>query len=153
MDATDLRILAALQEDATGSVAEIGTRAGVSQTPCWKRIKRLEQRGVIAKRVVVLDGPSVGLHLVGYVHVRADKHTEDWLRAFAAGVDSIPEIVECHRMTGDIDYLLKIVAPNMAGYDSIYKRLIKIVDMSDVSVAFSMECLKETTALPLDYAD
>ena len=152
MDDTDRRIIAALQADSDGSIAAIAARAGVSQTPCWKRIKRLEQRGIIRKRVALIDAESVGLNLVGYVQIRAAEHSEKWLKKFAGAVGKIPEIVECHRMTGDIDYLLKIVAPDMAGYDAIYQRLINAIEMSDVSVSFSMERLKETTELPLAYA-
>ena len=152
LDDIDKRILAALQADSTGSIADIAERAGVSQTPCWKRIRKLEDRGIIRKRVALLDADTLGLPLVGYVQIRTAHHTEAWLTAFSAGVQNIPEIVECHRMTGDVDYLLKIVAPDMAGYDAIYKKLIKIADLSDVSVSFSMERLKETTELPLEYA-
>ena len=153
MDEIDRRILAALQADASGSVAAVAERAGVSQTPCWKRIKKLEEQGVIRKRVALLDADQVGLHLVGYIQIKAVEHTEKWLNKFTAAVRKIPEIVECHRMTGDIDYLLKVVAPDMAGYDTIYKRLINTIDMSDVSVGFSMERIKETTELPLTYTD
>ncbi len=152
LDDVDKRILAALQADAEGPVAAVAERAGVSQTPCWKRIKRLEANGVIRKRVALVDAASVGLHLVGYVQIRASEHSDKWLKRFTAAVNRIPEIVECHRMTGDVDYLLKIVAPDMAGYDAIYKQLINAIEMSDVSVGFSMERLKETTELPLTYA-
>lgn len=152
MDATDLRILAALQRDASGSVSEIAERAGVSQTPTWKRIKRLEQEGVIKKRVVVLDADALNLKLVGYVQVRTSQHNDAWLKRFAAAIQKIPEVVECHRMAGDIDYLLKVVAPDMAGYDAIYKNLIRLAELSDVSASFSMEQIKQTTELPLSYA-
>jgi Lrp/AsnC family transcriptional regulator len=152
MDAIDLRILAALQRDASGSVSEVADRAGVSQTPAWKRIKRLEQAGVIKKRVVVLDADALNLKLVGYVQVRTSQHTDAWLKRFAAAIQKIPEVVECHRMAGDIDYLLKVVAPDMAGYDAIYKNLIRLAELSDVSASFSMEQIKQTTELPLSYA-
>lgn len=151
MDATDLRILAALQRDASGSVAEIADRAGISQTPAWKRIKRLEEDGVITKRVVVLDADKLNLKLVGYVQIRTSQHSDAWLKRFAAAVQKIPEIVECHRMAGEVDYMLKIVAPDMTGYDTIYKSLIRLVELSDVSASFSMEQIKQTTELPLSY--
>lgn len=151
MDATDLRILAALQRDASGSVAEIADRAGISQTPAWKRIKRLEEDGVITKRVVVLDPDRLNLKLVGYVQIRTSQHSDAWLKRFAAAVQKVPEIVECHRMAGEVDYLLKIVAPDMAGYDTIYRNLIRLVELSDVSASFSMEQIKQTTELPLSY--
>ncbi|MEM9422044.1 MAG: Lrp/AsnC family transcriptional regulator [Pseudomonadota bacterium] len=153
MDNVDKRILAALQTDASGSVAIIAEHAGVSQTPCWKRIKKLEERGFIRSRVALLDPEKVGLHLVGYIQIKAVEHTEKWLKKFTTAVRNIPEITECHRMTGEIDYLLKVMAPDMAGYDAIYKRLINAIDMSDVSVGFSMERIKETTELPLNYAE
>ncbi|MGF1544274.1 MAG: Lrp/AsnC family transcriptional regulator [Parvularculaceae bacterium] len=152
LDAIDLAILAALQENADASIAEVAAQAGVSQTPCWKRIKKMQAAGVIEKKVALVDPAAVGLKLVGYVHIRTAHHTEAWARKFSEAVKRIPEVVECHRMTGDIDYLMKIVSPDMEGYDEIYKRLIRIVDLSDVSVSFSMERLKSTTELPLDYA-
>jgi Lrp/AsnC family transcriptional regulator len=133
-------------------VSEVAERAGVSQTPAWKRIKRLEQAGVIKKRVVVLDADALNLKLVGYVQVRTSQHTDAWLKRFAAAIQKIPEVVECHRMAGDIDYLLKVVAPDMAGYDAIYKNLIRLAELSDVSASFSMEQIKQTTELPLSYA-
>lgn len=152
MDDIDKRILQALQTDADASIAEIAERAGVSQTPCWKRIKRLEEKGIIKKRVALLNAEAVGVPMVGFVQIKAGKHSEKWLDGFTSVIGKIPEIVECHRMTGDIDYLLKIVCPDVSGYDDIYKRLIKISELSDVSVSFSMEQLKETTELPLHYA-
>jgi len=153
MDDIDKRILACLQADTHGSIAEIAERAGVSQTPCWKRIKRLEKNGYIRKRIALLSPEALNLRLVGYIRIRAAQHSEAWLKKFAAGIQAIPEIVECHRMTGDIDYLLKIVAPDMAAYDAIYKRLVRIADMAEVNGSFSMEQMKYTTELPLDYAD
>ena len=153
MDRVDRKILEVLQEDASATVAEIAERAGISSTPIWRRIKRLESDGVIARRVTVLDPARLGLNLTGFVLIRINDHNEGWLEKFTHAIDSIPEIVEAHRMAGNIDYILKVVAPDIAGYDEIYKRLIKAIDMSDVSASFSMETLKSTTQLPLDYAD
>ncbi|MEO1252017.1 MAG: Lrp/AsnC family transcriptional regulator [Pseudomonadota bacterium] len=152
MDATDKRILAKLQRDSAASVSEIAESAGLSQTPCWRRIKKLEEDGVIARRVALIDPESVGLNLTAFVAVKAARHDERWLKEFAAHVQAIPEVVELHRMSGDVDYLMKVVCPDMARFDRIYKRLISGAEFSDVSSTFSMERLKETTELPLDYA-
>ncbi|WP_298468817.1 Lrp/AsnC family transcriptional regulator [uncultured Erythrobacter sp.] len=151
MDSIDRKLLRLLQEDSSYTVAEISERIGISSTPVWKRIKRLEESGVIASRVVLLDSQKIGLGLTGFVLVRTNDHSEKWLQQFANVVESIPEIVEMHRMAGDVDYLLKVVAPDIGGYDVIYKRIIKLIDLQDVSASFSMEVVKSTTALPLDY--
>jgi Lrp/AsnC family transcriptional regulator len=151
MDDTDRRILKALQEDCSGSVAEIAERAGVSASPAWRRIKRLEEEGFIRGRVALLDQEKLNLGVTGFVLIRTSRHDQAWLERFAKAVCAIPEVVEVHRMTGEVDYLLKIVAPDIAGYDTIYKRLILAVELTDVSASFSMERLKSTTALPLDY--
>ncbi len=153
MDKIDRKILAVLQADASATVAQIAERSGISSTPIWRRIKRMEAEGIIASRVTLLDPARIGLDLTGYVLIRISDHNADWLRRFVAALEAIPEIVEAHRMAGNIDYILKVVAPDIAGYDAIYKRLIASIDMSDVSASFSMEVLKSTTQLPLDYAD
>ena len=150
MDTIDKKILQALQSDSSGSIADIADRAGVSQTPCWRRIKKLEEAGVIEKRVALLNPKALNLTMTAYVMVKTAHHDENWLRRFSDGVEDIPEIVEIHRMAGDIDYLLKVVAGNMSEYDAIYKRLIQVAELSDVSASFSMECIKTTTQLPLD---
>ncbi|AUN32837.1 Lrp/AsnC family transcriptional regulator [Niveispirillum cyanobacteriorum] len=151
MDQIDRKILAALQSDASGSVAEIAERAGVSQTPAWRRIKRLEDEGIIRKRVALLDPAKLNLGLTGFILIRTATHSEEWLQKFSEGVSRIPEVIELHRMSGDIDYLVKFMVDSIAGYDALYKRLIKVANLSDVSAGFSMECLKYTTELPLDY--
>lgn len=152
MDRTDIRLLSALQADAALTVGELAETVGISTTPVWKRMKRLESQGVIRRRVALLDPRAIGLRLTGYVLIRTDDHSEKWLQAFAAVVLDIPEIVEVHRMAGDVDYILKVVAPDIEGYDRIYKSLIGRVALSDVSASFSMETVKSTTALPLGYA-
>lgn len=152
LDQIDRKILATLQSDASGSVAEIAERAGVSQTPAWRRIKRLEDEGIIRKRVALLDPAKLNLGLTGFILIRTATHSEEWLQKFADGVSRIPEVIELHRMSGDIDYLVKFMVDSIAGYDALYKRLIKVANLSDVSAGFSMECLKYTTELPLDYA-
>ncbi|CAI8443055.1 MAG: DNA-binding transcriptional activator DecR [Halieaceae bacterium] len=149
MDSIDKKILQALQTDCSGSVAEIAERAGVTQTPCWRRIKKLEEMGYIDKRVALLDQKALNLRLTAYVMVKTSQHDQQWLTKFSDGVHDIPEIVEIHRMAGDIDYLLKIVAEDMAEYDRIYKNLIRVAELSDVSASFSMECIKASTELPL----
>ena len=150
MDSIDKKILNALQTDCSGSIADIADRAGVSQTPCWRRIKKLEEAGYIDKRVTLLSPEALNLTMTAYVMVKTAHHDDAWLRRFSDGVQSIPEIIEIHRMAGDIDYLLKVVASDIAEYDAIYKRLITVAELSDVSASFSMECIKTTTELPLD---
>lgn len=151
MDSIDRKILTVLQEDASATVAEIAERAGISSTPIWRRIKRMEADGLIDRRVTLLNPARLGLKLTGFVLIRISDHNAAWLERFVAAVNAIPEIVEAHRMAGNIDYILKVVAPDIAGYDAIYKRLIAAISMNDVSASFSMEVLKSTTQLPLDY--
>ena len=152
MDVIDKKILALLQTDATLSVAEIGQRVGLSQTPCWKRIQRLEAEGVIRGRVALLDPEKLGLGLTVFVSVETGDHSRDWLERFAATVSAMPEVTEFYRMAGDVDYFLRVVVPDIERYDSFYKKLIAKIELSDVSSAFAMEQIKYTTALPLDYA-
>ncbi|WP_033923194.1 Lrp/AsnC family transcriptional regulator [Sphingomonas sp. 37zxx] len=149
LDATDRRILAILQDDATVAIAEIADRVGLSATPCWKRIKRLEREGVIGKRVAILDRDRLGLGVTVIVAIRTAQHSDDWLQTFAEGVSRIPEVVEFYRMSGEIDYLLKIVARDIADYDRIYRKLTKVAPLHDVSSSFAMQEIKSTTALPL----
>lgn len=152
MDDTDKRILAQLQRDASTPLSDIAESVGLSQTPCWRRIRKLEEAGVIARRVALAEPEALGLRLTAFISVRAARHDEAWLARFSAHVRAIPEIVELHRMSGDVDYLMKVVCPDMASFDRIYKRLISGAEFSDVSSTFSMERLKATTELPLDYA-
>ena len=152
MDTIDRKILALLQDDAGITIGEIAERVGLSSTPLWKRIRKMEKSGVIRKKVTLIDQDAVGLKLTGFVSIRTSDHSDAWLAQFGEAVSTIPEIVEVYRMAGEVDYLLKIVAPDMAGYDRIYKRLIDKVKLSDVSASFSMEIVKETHVLPLDYS-
>ncbi len=152
LDRIDRKILTCLQRDATLPVAEIAARVGLSTTPCWRRIQRLERDGVIAGRVALLDPDKLNLGVTVFVHIRTAQHNAAWLEKFAAAVAAIPEIVELYRMSGDIDYLMRVVVPDIAGYDAIYQRLIAAVELSDVSSTFAMERIKHTTALPVDYA-
>jgi len=149
LDAIDRKILAILQADATVPVAEIGDAVGLSATPCWKRIKRFETEGLIERRVAILNRERLGLGVTVIVTIRTSKHNEEWLKVLADGVSKIPEVVEFYRMSGEIDYLLKIVARDIADYDRIYKKLIMVTDLTDVSSSFAMEQIKVTTELPL----
>ncbi|WP_420403186.1 Lrp/AsnC family transcriptional regulator [Nisaea sp.] len=152
MDDIDRRILGLLQEDAALSVAEIGSRVGLSSTPCWRRIQNLEKQGVIRKRVALLDRRAVDVPLTVFVMIRTSQHSEGWLEKFAKGVSDIPEVLEFYRMSGTVDYLLRVVVPSVDAYDAVYKRLISIADLAEVSSSFAMEEIKYTTALPLNYA-
>lgn len=152
MDEIDKKILTLLQADADIALADIAERVGLSTTPCWRRIQNLERSGVIRARVALLDAARINLGATVFVRIRTNRHDLEWLRQFAAAVADIPEIVEVYRMSGEIDYVLKVVVPDIASYDAIYKRLIGAVPMMDVSSNFAMEEIKMTTALPLHYA-
>ena len=149
LDQIDRRLLAILQEDATVAIAELAERVGLSQTPCWKRVKRLQDAGVIMARVALLDREALDLNLTVFVAVKTGRHDEDWLTQFAAGAKSLPEVVEFYRMSGDVDYLLKVVVKDIAAYDRFYKRLIATAPLTDVSSSFAMDQIKFTTALPI----
>jgi Lrp/AsnC family transcriptional regulator len=149
MDAIDRKILTVLQEDASLSVAEIGNRVGLSSTPCWKRIQKLETEGVIQKRVAIVDQDKVGLGVTVFVSVETGDHSGDWLKNFAAVVSAMPEVQEFYRMAGDVDYMLRVVVPDIHGYDAFYKRMIATVPLKNVTSRFAMERIKSTTALPI----
>lgn len=151
MDKRDAQLLALLQEDATIGLSDLAKAVNLSTTPCWRRLQRLRDEGFIRRQVVLCDPAKLNLALTAFVTVRLNHHGDAWTNQFINAVRAIPEIIEIHRMSGDIDYLLKVVVPDIAGYDSVYKRLIKSVDLMDVSAAFSMEVIKQTTALPIDY--
>lgn len=151
MDEFDRKILSLIQSDATLSVADIADKVGLSSTPCWRRIRNLEGSGVIEKRVAILDPAKIGIGVTVFVGVKAGKHAAGWLDEFAAAVQDIEEVVEVYRLSGEIDYLMKIMVPDIAAYDDVYKRLIRKVDFTDVSSFFAMENIKTTTQLPLKY--
>lgn len=151
MDNIDKGILALLQRDASTPIGEIAESVGLSPTPCWRRIKKMEEEGVIRRRVALADYVALNLSLTAFVAVKAAQHSESWLLRFAENVRRIPEVVEFHRMSGDVDYLMKVVCPDMAQFDRVYKKLIAVAEFSDVRSTFSMEQLKYTTELPLDY--
>ena len=149
MDAIDRKILGVLQQDASLSVAEVGNRVGLSSTPCWKRIQKLEAEGVIQKRVAVVDPDKVGLGVSVFVAIETGDHSQDWLKKFANVVGAMPEVMEFYRMAGDVDYMLRVVVADIAGYDAFYKKLIATVPLKNVTSRFAMERIKSTTALPI----
>ena len=149
MDRTDLKILAILQEDASLPVAEIAARVNLSQTPCWRRIQRLEAQGVIERRVAILNPETIGFGISVFVEIEAADHSPQWLEGFAAAVANMPEVMEVYRMAGDIDYLLRVAVGTMAEYDDFYRRLIVEVPLKNVTSRFAMERVKSTTAYPL----
>jgi len=153
MDDIDRKILHSLQEDGSRSLAELAEIAGLSPTPCWRRVQNLEKAGVIKGRVALLDAEKLNVGTTVFVRVKTNQHNYEWLEHFAKAISEIDEVVEFYRMSGDIDYLLRVVVPDIAGYDAVYKRLIKAADLADVSSSFAMEKIKSTTALPLTYTD
>jgi Lrp/AsnC family transcriptional regulator len=151
VDKTDIQILDCLQNDATLAVSEIAKRVGLSTSPCWNRIQRLEAAGVIRSRVGLLDPAALNVGVTAFVSIRTSNHNAAWFEKFSQTVSKAPEVVEFYRMSGDVDYLLRVVVPDIRAYDDFYKRLIDEVDLQDVSSSFAMEEIKYTTALPLDY--
>ncbi len=152
LDEMDIKILRILQEDCTMPVAEIGKRIGLSTTPCWRRIQKLEEDGVIRKRVALLDPASIRTDVTVFVAITTNQHTKEWLERFHAAVNDFPEVVEFYRMSGQVDYMLRVVVPDIHAYDRFYKKLIARIELSDVSSSFAMEQIKFTTALPLEFA-
>lgn len=151
MDRLDRKILRLLQEDATLAVADVAKKVGLSTTPCWRRIQKLEEDGVIKRRVAILDPVRVNARITVFVAVRTSSHSHEWLKRFSEVVQEFPEVIEFYRMSGDIDYLLRVAVPDIAAYDAFYKRLISKIEIRDVSSSFAMEQIKYTTELPLDY--
>jgi Lrp/AsnC family transcriptional regulator len=149
IDAIDRKILRVLQEDASLSVAEIGERVGLSSTPCWKRVQRMEQEGIITGKVALVDQNKIGLGLSVFVSVESDDHSDAWLKKFAAAVSAMPEVIEFYRMAGDVDYVLRVVVADMRSYDIFYKKLISAVALKNVTSRFAMEKIKSVTALPV----
>jgi Lrp/AsnC family transcriptional regulator len=149
LDPIDIKILDLLQTDASQSIADIADKVHLSQNACWRRIKQLEENGIIMRRVALLDPQKLGVGVTVFVTVRAAEHTEKWLENFAAAVRKMPEVVEFYRIAGDVDYLLKLQVADIAAYDRAYKALIRSARLSDVSASFAMEELKRSTAIPL----
>ena len=149
MDAIDRKILAVVQDDTSLSVAEIGQRVGLSSTPCWKRLQRLEADGVITRRVALIDPEKIGLGITVFVSIETGDHSQEWLKRFADVVSGMPEVMEFYRMAGDVDYMLRVVVHDMQSYDIFYKKLIATVPLKNVTSRFAMERIKSTTALPI----
>ena len=150
LDRTDRKILAIMQEDSSLAVADVAQRVGLSQTPCWRRIQRLRADGVIARTVSLVHPEAVGLGLTVFITIEALDHSPDWLDRFTSAVSAMPEVMEVHRMAGDIDYLLRVAVADMAAFDAFYRDLIKAVPLKNVSSHFAMERVKATTAYPID---
>lgn len=149
IDNMDRRILSVLQADATLSMDALAERVALSRNACWRRIKALETAGVIKGRVALVDPKRVGLGLEALVMIRSATHDADWMIRFDRALRSLPEVTAAHRMSGDLDYVLRVQVADMAGYDAFYKRLISQVPVSDISASFVMETLKDSPAVPL----
>lgn len=152
MDKTDRRILDLLQHNGALTVAEIGDRVGLSKAPCWRRIQRLQQTGVIRQVVALLDPKALNVGTTVFVTVKTANHSAAWFNRFVKTLNEIPEVIEIYRMSGDVDYLIRIAVPDIDAYDKLYKKLISAVECLDVSASFALETIKSTTALPLHYA-
>lgn len=152
MDKLDSRILDLLQQNGTLAAHEIAEKVGLSKVPCWRRIKRLEELGVIRQTVALLDAKALNVGTTVFVMMKTANHSAAWFEKFQKAVKEIPEIIEIYRMSGEVDYLMRIVVPDIDAYDRVYKKLISSVDLLDVSASFALETIKSTTALPLHYA-
>jgi Lrp/AsnC family transcriptional regulator len=150
MDGTDQQILELLQADASLSVGDLADRVSISKSACWRRVQKLNEAGVIEGRVTLLNQEMLNLPLTVYISIRTNQHNDEWAQQFRDVVTDLPQILEVCRMSGDLDYLVKAVVPDMKGYDALYKKLLK-ADLFDVSSSFVMEKMKHTTRLPLDY--
>lgn len=153
LDRMDRKILAILQQDCTMPVAEIGKQVGLSTTPCWRRIQKMEEQGIIQRRVALLDPKKVNAGVTVFVSISTSQHEQGWLERFHEAIQKFPEVVEFYRMSGQVDYLLRVVVPDIEHYDIFYKKLISSIELSDVSSSFAMEQIKYTTELPLSYAE
>jgi Lrp/AsnC family transcriptional regulator len=149
LDAIDIKILDLLQEDASRSIAEIAEQIHLSHNACWRRIRQLEESGIIRKRVALLDAEKLGVGTTVFVMLRAAEYTDEWYEAFAKAVTKIPEVLEFYRLAGDIDYMLKLQVADIASYNEVSQKLTRAVRFRDMSGAFAMEELKNTTAIPL----
>ncbi|OZI37634.1 transcriptional regulator [Bordetella genomosp. 10] len=152
MDAIDRKIISILQENAETPIQAIADIVNLSTTPCWRRVQKLKELGVIKKQVVLCDPAMLNVGVTVFISVRTNQHSQSWLNKFANHVKDIPEVIEFYRMSGDVDYLIRVVVPDIATYDTVYKKLIRIADLHDVSSSFAMEQIKYTTALPVDYS-
>jgi Lrp/AsnC family transcriptional regulator len=151
IDRTDRRILQYLQQNADMPITELADRIGLSKNPCWRLVQKLQQAGIIKKTVALLDARKLNVGVTVFVNIRINTHSADWLQRFARVINDIPEVVEFYRMSGNVDYLLKVVVPTVEAYDVVYKKMIGEIEIFDVSSYFAMEEIKNTTELPLDY--
>ncbi|MEE9374740.1 MAG: Lrp/AsnC family transcriptional regulator [Rhizobiaceae bacterium] len=151
MDRIDKNILTLLQQDATMPVAEIGKKVGLTTTPCWRRIQTLEEAGIIKKRVTLLEPSKINAGVTVFVSIRTAEHSGEWLKRFSEVAQNFPEVVEMYRMSGDVDYMLRVVVPTIEAYDQFYQKLISMIDINNVSSSFAMEQMKYTTELPLHH--
>jgi len=150
LDATDLAILRLIQADASLSLGDIAKEVGLTQTPCWKRIRRMEETGIITGRVTLVNAEKLGLGISVFVAIETGDHSADWIESFAKTVADMPEIVECWRLGGDVDYLLRVVVSDMTAFDGFYRKLTaRVSSLRKVTSRFAMECVKSTTALPI----
>ena len=149
MDSKDFKILAVLQENAALPVSEICRRVHLSQTPCWRRIQKMEEAGIIEKRVAILNPAAVGFGISAFVEIQATDHSADWQARFSEALEEMPEVMEIHRLAGEVDYLLRVAVRSMEDYDAFYRRLIAKVPTRKVTSRFSMERMKSTTAYPI----
>ena len=148
----DKKILSVLQENADLPISELSKKVNLSATPCWARINKLYKQGFITKKVAVVDRLKLNLNVVAFVQVKTSNHNMEWARKFVKAISDMPEVIEFYRLSGSIDYLLKVLVPSIEKYDEFYKKLTDKVDLTDVSSSFSMEEIKQTSSLPLDYA-
>ena len=153
IDRIDQKILVRVQEDATISIADLARAVGLSTTPCWRRLQKLEAAGVIQRRVALVDPEKVGLGLSVFVSIRTNRHSLEWMEKFTREVTRLPEVVEFYRLAGENDYLLRVLVRDIPAYDAFYKRLIRIADLANVTSSFAMEQIKYTTAVPVEGAD
>lgn len=149
MDKTDHQILRILQVDCSMSVSDVAREVGLSASPCWKRINRLNNEGIIKRRIAVLNREALGFGITAYVSIRTGEHSKKWLETFSSRITEMPEVMEFHRMAGDVDYMLKVMVPDIQAFDAFYKRLISTSAINEVTSRFSMETIKDTTALPI----
>ena len=152
LDTTDKKILELLQRDATLQLAEIASLVGLSATPCWRRIQKLEQGGIIRKRVALLNEGLLNLGVVVFMSIQTTNHDPQWLREFSSALIDLPEVLEVFRLSGDTDYLLRVTVPSVEHYDDFYKKISGMIPDSNISSSFAMERIKSTTELPLEYA-
>ncbi len=152
MDSKDKRILELLQQNAMYTAGELADEVGLTTTPCWRRIQKLEEQGYIKSRVALLDRQKMNVGITVFVSVRTGQHSRDWMDRFIKAINNTPEIVEAHRLSGDTDYMLRIVVPSIEEYDSLYQRLIRELEFLDLSSSFSMQELKSTTSIPVNHA-